>query len=129
MSISHTMLGANVHQLKINGPLNGRQAQALEQKFWDVHGCGAKQIIIDLEDVPFIDSQGLTALVRGFKVFGSKKHDFRLAALSDQPRLLLELTMFNRIFQVFDTVDEAVQSIPVWATHRAAPNLAPQPVM
>ena len=129
MSIASTVLKANSHLLKVNGPLNGQSAQALEQKFWDVHGCGASHVIVDLANVPFIDSRGLAALVKGFKVFGSEKQNFRLAALQDQPKLLLELTMFDKIFQVFDTVEEALGSKSIRPIHRTVVNYTPQPVV
>jgi anti-sigma B factor antagonist len=100
MSISHRILETDVHLLKLNRPLSGRWANELEQKFKDVLNRGAKRVIVDLEDVPFVDSRGLAALVEGYKTFGSNGQNFRLAALQEQPRLLLELTMFDKIFDL-----------------------------
>ena len=112
MSILHRILETDVHLLKINRPLSGRWANELEQKFKDALDRGARQVVVDLEDVPLVDSRGLAALVKGYKTFGSNGQTFQLAALQEQPRLLLELTMFDRIFQVFDSVAEATESIP-----------------
>jgi anti-sigma B factor antagonist len=112
MSILHRTLDTDVHLLKLSRPLSGRWANELEQKFNDALSRGAKRVIVDLEDVPLVDSRGLAALVKGYKTFGSNGQNFQLAALQEQPRLLLELTMFDRIFQVFDTVAEAIESIP-----------------
>jgi anti-sigma B factor antagonist len=112
MSILHRTLNADVHLLKINRPLSGRWANELEQKFKDALDRGARRVVVDLEEVPLVDSRGLAALVKGYKIFGSNGQNFQLAALQEQPRLLLELTMFDRIFQVFDSVAEATESIP-----------------
>ena len=112
MSILHRILETDVHLLKLNRPLSGRWANELEQKFKDALDRGARQVVVDLEDVPLVDSRGLAALVKGYKTFGSNGQTFQLAALQEQPRLLLELTMFDRIFQVFDSVAEAIESIP-----------------
>jgi anti-anti-sigma factor len=92
--------------------LSGRWANELEQKCKDALNRGARRVIVDLADVPLVDSRGLAALVEGYKTFGSNKKNFQLAALQEQPKLLLELTMFDRIFQVFDSVAEATESIP-----------------
>jgi anti-sigma B factor antagonist len=100
MNILHRVLDADVHLLKLNRPLSGRWATELEQKFKDALNRGAKRVIVDLEDVPFVDSRGLAALVKGYKTFGSNGQNFQLAALQEQPRLLLELTMFDKIFDL-----------------------------
>jgi anti-anti-sigma factor len=108
MTILHRVLEKDLHLLKLNRPLNGHQAKELEQAFSDAFSCGARRVVVDLEDVPFVDGQGLAALVTGYKLFGHNNQNFRLAALQEQPTLLLELTMFNRIFHVFDNVAAAV---------------------
>jgi len=130
MTILHRVLEKDLHLLKLNRPLNGRQATELEQSFKDAFNCGAKRVVVDLEEVPFVDGQGLAALVTGYKLFGRSNQNFRLAALQDQPTLLLELTMFDRIFQVFDNVAAAVLLKPGHQSpaRRSAPVFAPQPV-
>jgi anti-anti-sigma regulatory factor len=65
----------------------------------------------------------LAALVAGYKLFGSDKQNFSLAALQEQPKLLFELTMFDRIFQIFDTVGEASRPMP--AQHKPLLGRAP----
>jgi anti-anti-sigma factor len=76
------------------------------QLFRDISRQGAEKVIVNLEDVPLIDSHGLAALVIGLKIFDDGKK-LRLAAPQAQPRLLLELTMFDRIFQISDSVADA----------------------
>jgi anti-anti-sigma factor len=108
MTILHRILEKETHVLKLERPLNRRQAQELEQKFQEAFDCGARRVVVDLAEVPFIDGKGLSALVAGYKIFGHSGQNFRLAGLQDQPKLLLELTMFNRIFQIFDNVTAAL---------------------
>ena len=130
MSITHRILGKDVHLLKPNQPLNGHWARALELKFQDIHHQGAKRVIVDLSGAAFVDSVGLAALVKGYRLFGSYNHCFLLAAPQDQPRLLLELTMFDRIFQVYDSVEQAMEPHPAGKLdlRRLMPSLSPQPV-
>jgi anti-sigma B factor antagonist len=76
------------------------------QFFRDISQQGAKKVIVNLENVPFIESHGLAALVIGLKIFDDGKN-LRLAAPQAQPKLLFELTMFDRIFHITDNVTMA----------------------
>jgi anti-anti-sigma factor len=67
--------------------------------FRDLAEDGIKRVVVNLEDVPFIDSQGLAALVAGYKIFGSAPRNFRLTGIQDQPKLVFELTGFDHVFQ------------------------------
>jgi anti-sigma B factor antagonist len=97
-----------MYLVELSGPLTGDQANALSQTFKELAERGAKQVIIDMQDVPFIDSRGLGALLSGYRAFSSAEHDFRLAQIQDQPRLVFDLTGFNHVFKIFDSVVEAV---------------------
>ena len=130
MSIIHRELAHDVHLMRLNRPLHGRWAKELELKFQDAYHRGARRVVVDLQDVPFVDSSGLVALVAGYRLFGSDKQNLVLAGLQDQPILLFELTMFDRIFQVVDSVAEGMGSQP--SRHdqlrQPIPTFAPQPV-
>ena len=67
-------------------------------------------MVVDLSGVPFIDSSGLAALVSGLKTFGGEADNLRLAAPQSQAKLLFELTMFDRVFKIFDSVASAQNS-------------------
>jgi len=108
MGILHHKFANNVHLVKITGPLNQSQAVEVRQCFDRLVAQHVPRLIVDLEDVPFIDSHGLSALVSGYKSFGSQPENFVLAGLQDQPKLLFELTMFDHIFQLHDTVTAAL---------------------
>jgi anti-sigma B factor antagonist len=130
MSILPRVINKDLQVLKVDRPLSGRCADELEQKFADARSYGVKHVVVDLEDTAYIDSRGLAALVAGYKLFGSDKHNFRLAAPQDQPKLLFELTMFDRIFAVFDNV---VDAVGVTVAHRQparrmTPSFVSQPV-
>jgi len=107
MEISYNSLGTDTYLVKLNGALNARSAEDTKQIFRDLADKGAKQVVVDLSGVPFIDSSGLAALVSGLKTYGGDAENLRLAAPQSQARLLFELTMFDRVFQIYDTVVEA----------------------
>jgi len=106
MNILHTVLEADVHLIKLSRPLQASLAEEMGHVLQEIARQGAKKVVINLEDVPFIDSRGLAALVAGLKILGGAQN-LRLAAPQAQPKLLFELTMFDRIFQIFDSVAAA----------------------
>jgi anti-anti-sigma factor len=85
--------------INLSEPLNARRAEGVRQFFKDLAHKGVRRVVVNLEDVPFIDSQGLAALISGYKVFGSDADNFRLVGIQAQPRLVFELTGFDRVFR------------------------------
>ncbi len=110
MEITYNSLGTDVYLVKLNGALNARTAENAKKTFRELADKGAKRVIVDLSGVPFIDSSGLAALVSGLKTFGGDADNLRLAAPQSQAKLLFELTMFDRVFKIFDSVADAQNS-------------------
>jgi anti-anti-sigma factor len=99
----------NIHLVKLSGVLNANQEQEIGKLFRSLAEQDVNQVIVDLQDVPLIDSRGLVSLISGYKTFGSKAENFRLAGLNDQPKLVFELTGFDQIFQIYDDLPEAME--------------------
>jgi len=108
MKLSYSELSANRYLIKLSGPLMGDLAANLTEELSRLSKQGIKQVILDLAEVPLIDSRGLSALITGYRTFGQKAQHFRLVGLNDQARLLFDLTGFSRIFQTFEHAAEAV---------------------
>ena len=69
------------------------------------------RVIIDLSDVPFMDSAGLGALIGGIR--RAREHGGDVAVACSRPTLtrLLHTTGFDRIVAVTDNVEEAVAAV------------------
>lgn len=111
MEISTQAISESVSLISLNGALNARSAEEAKQTFRNLVENGVKQVIVNLQDVPFIDSSGLAALVSGLKTLGGDATNLKLASPQSQARLLFELTMFDRVFEIHDTVDTAKASL------------------
>ena len=66
---------------------------------------GSGKLILDLAEVGFMDSSGLSVLVSAFKAARAKGGDVALLHLSPNVRSLIELTRLQQVFPIFD--DEA----------------------
>lgn len=69
-----------------------------------------KNILVDLKDVRFIDSSGLGALVSGFKNAISHQGNLKLSGLQPQVKSMFELTRLHRVFEIFNTAEEALET-------------------
>lgn len=116
MKVKHSVLEYEVHVLKIDGAMTAVGTEELKQIFRDLSTQPTQLVIIDMEDVPFIDSSGLTLLTMGLRTLNCGAENFRLAGLSSQPKLVFELTGFDRVFHTYDSVVEALgQPSPIVA--------------
>ncbi|MBN1992696.1 MAG: STAS domain-containing protein [Anaerolineae bacterium] len=127
MSITHHKLAGNVYLVEVSGPLNVTHAEEVGRYFEKMAAKGVERVVVNLAGVPFIDGPGLAVLVAGYKLFGNGQN-FRLAGLQIQPKLVLELTGFDRIFQVLNTAAESAankSSRQIQSSHHA-PAYVPQ---
>lgn len=99
MSLIFRETALDSYRVNLSGPLNVSRLQDVVQLFRELSNDGIQQVAVNLEDVSFIDSQGLRALIAGYKIFGNDARNFRLFGIQDQPRLVFELTGFDHVFQ------------------------------
>jgi len=81
--------------------------------FRDALGELAQQprVVIDLSEVPFMDSAGLGALIGGIR--RAREHGGEVAVACSRPTLtrLLHTTGFDRIVPVTETLDAAIAAV------------------
>ncbi len=70
---------------------------------------GAK-VVLDLSRVEFIDSSGLGALVSSLRLAHGMNAEIKLFGLRKPVRALFELVKMHRVFEVFNSADEAISS-------------------
>ena len=71
---------------------------------------GNSKVIVDLASVEYVDSSFLGALVAGLKRATMKNGDLKLVGLQPPVRAMFDLTRLYRIFDIFDSIDEAEKS-------------------
>ncbi len=68
------------------------------------------QVVVNLADVPFIDSSGLSVLVQGLKRCREHGGDLRLCGLQAPVRMIFELTRLHQAFEILPDEAAAVQA-------------------
>ena len=70
---------------------------------------GSSHVVVDLAETSFIDSSGLGALIGVLKRARSEGGDLRIAAPSEQVRMVLGLTNLDRVLRPHESLDEATR--------------------
>lgn len=67
---------------------------------------GVNIVLIDLENVTTITSQGLMALIEAFRAVNNAGGKLFICSINEQVRILFELTGLDEIFETFANLDE-----------------------
>ncbi|MFH0736039.1 MAG: STAS domain-containing protein [bacterium] len=76
-----------------------------------LHTEEIKKLIIDLSEIDYCDSSGLSAILLAFRILQSGEGKIRLAAPRKNVRSLIEISQLNRVLPMFDTVEEAMENL------------------
>ncbi len=90
--------------------LDSRNAGELKAEFLLLAQSEINSLIVDFTEVDQVDSAVLSALLLGQRQMRIVDGELRLAGLNDSIRKLLELTQLDRMFPIYDSVEEAIQS-------------------
>ena len=78
---------------------------------WLAANGAVKNVVLDLGAVDNIDSTALGAILSLLKRVGDRGGDLKIARLlQPKPRLLFEITRAHKVFEIFDTAEEALRA-------------------
>lgn len=109
MDIGETWHGTSVVlSCSVPAELDGLTAPILRRMVDQVLDEGAQVVIVDLQNVPFVDSAGLGALIGSLKAARKRGRRLGLAAPAEDVRQILDVTNLRRVFEVHGTLEEAL---------------------
>jgi anti-anti-sigma factor len=111
MEISYRHIDQGVTVLALNGRLDAVTSLAVKKVLQKITDIEQPKVVINLQEVPFIDSSGLAALVSGLRLARERDGTIVLSGVQSQARTVFHLTMMDRVFSIHATNDEAVQSL------------------
>jgi anti-sigma B factor antagonist len=110
MQIEERVVG-DVTILDLKGKITlGDGEEALREKINALSTQGRRRILLNLGDVPYIDSAGLGEIVRTYSTVGRQGGQLKLVNLTKRITDLLSITKLLTVFETFDSEDEAVKS-------------------
>ena len=83
------------------GILDSVSANNLRREIIDLIEHGVEIILLDLQNITSIDSSGIVALINTLKVVNAAKGELFLCSLSNQVKMIFELSRMERVFQIY----------------------------
>ncbi len=71
----------------------------------------AGTVIVDLSEVPYIDSAGLGSLIAAHVSYQKVGRQLALAGVNERARALLKMTNVEQLFRIFPSLGEAEQTL------------------
>jgi len=93
------------------GRLDMSTAPLFRERVRELVASGAAHLVVDLEDVTFVDSSGLGAVIGGLKAARQAGGDLRIARPNQQVLLVLDLTSLNRVLRPYGSLEEALAGL------------------
>jgi anti-sigma B factor antagonist len=110
MQIEQRAVG-DVIVLDLKGKVTlGEGDELLKDKVNSLVNQGHRKIVLNLAEVPYIDSAGLGEIVRTYTTVSRQGGSLKLLNLTKRITDLLSITKLLTVFETFETENEAVQS-------------------
>src|SRR5437667_10130785 len=110
MEIEERKVG-DVVVLDLRGKITlGEGDELLKDKVNSIVNQGHKKIVLNLEEVPYIDSAGLGEIVRTYTTIKKQDGSLKLLNLTKRISDLLSITKLLTVFDTFDSEADAVRS-------------------
>jgi len=90
--------------------MGGPDATELHDKLLDLISQEKKKIVIDLSQVDWMNSTGLSILISALIAIRNNQGELKLAHVTQKIQKLLEITRLIKVFERYESVDGAIQS-------------------
>ena len=93
----------------LEGNLDALTAPSLKKEMQGLLTSRKINVVFDLAALELIDSSGVAVIVSLFKRVRTLQGDVKIARLTGQPREIFKLLRLDHAFEIFDTIDAAVE--------------------
>lgn len=108
MEIAVSKSGTLKATVSPRGRVDADTGPQLKVVLQDLATGGVRLIVVDLQEVDFMDSSGLSALVSGLRAVRERDGSLHLCRPQPQPLTALKLTMLDRVFPIFASPEDAL---------------------
>ncbi len=99
-----------IRLLAMDGGLDHTNTDEFADRMDAVLAGGAKRVVLDLSALTFVSSWGLAALVRAHHRFHAQGGRLAFADLHSAVATVLRISHLDRLFDLYPTVEEAIES-------------------
>ncbi len=94
--------------VRVAGEIDVYTAPALREELAAQQEAGPVDLVVDLTDVPFMDSTGLGVLVGALKRARTSGGDLRLVISQEKVLKVFRITALTQVFDIHATLEEAL---------------------
>jgi anti-sigma B factor antagonist len=94
--------------VSVGGEIDVYTAPKLREQLVDLVNAGQYHLVVDMEDVEFLDSTGLGVLVGGLKRVRAHEGSLRLVCTQERILKIFRITGLTKVFPIHDSVADAV---------------------
>ncbi|NVJ85604.1 MAG: STAS domain-containing protein [Algoriphagus sp.] len=91
--------------------LDSSLAPKLKSELLTVHAEGYAKLVLDLSNVKYVDSSGLSALLVGDREYGNNGGLFLISGVQDHVMKLLKISMLDKKLNLVADLEEAGETI------------------
>ncbi len=107
--LQHERIG-DATVVSIRTELDANTAQRAKEALDRLIAGGETRLLVDLSNLDYIDSAGLSVLVSILKGARARGGDVRLFGVNDSIKMIFDLTRLSRVFRIFPDREEALSS-------------------
>jgi anti-sigma B factor antagonist len=104
-------LRGDIGILSLQGKLMGApETENLHDEVRNLLGQGAKKLVLDMGGVTWLNSTGVSSIMRSYTSVTNSGGKLSLANLSGKVQNLFFITQLIRVFKVYNSVEEAIKN-------------------
>ena len=101
----------NTTVISVKGEIDSYQVQELKDELNNICNDDEKYAVVSLEEVNYIDSSGLGALISGLKKFREKNGDLFLVFSHPRLQRIFSITDLDKAFEIFPSLQQALEKV------------------
>lgn len=94
--------------LELGGRLDSNTSKVLEDKIMEILGQDKKKLLIDFQDVDYINSTGLRVLLLALQQLKKNQGKLVLSSIKDYMKEVFEISGYTEIFPIYGNQQEAL---------------------
>ena len=91
--------------------LNANLAPELKSVFVALSSEGFESFIVDLSEVRYVDSSGLSAILVGNRICNDKKGTLALTGINEHVQKLIKISQLEKVLNILPTTDECIDLV------------------
>ena len=104
-------LNESTHLIAVRGEVHVSTAPEFSERLNEAIATGKTAVVIDMTDVEFIDSTGLSVLLNGLRLVGQRQGRLALVCTNPTVLRLFQITNLDDTFDIFGDRREAIAHV------------------